>query len=271
MDLIIENGIPEVIIGCVDPNPVVSGKGIDKLKKAGIKVSLTNDSSMIFLNRRFFTFQEKHRPYIILKWAETSDGFIDKIRDYNFELPEWLTDDYARLMVHKWRSEEQAILVGTNTVLYDNPHLTTRYFYGKNPIRMIIDRTLRLPSKLNVFDGSTPTVVFTEVKNVQNKNIKDLVYVNIDFEYLTYQIMEYCYNNNISSLIIEGGTMLIESFIKTNMWDEARIFTSDNLFGRGIVAPSISCQYSKLQKLSNSVLRYYFNHEWHELIKKIRL
>jgi len=155
--MIIDRQIKKVIIGEIDPFPKVAGKGVKMLQKANVEVSFgLRRAESRFINRRFFTFHEKKRPYIILKWAESFDGYMDKIRSVN-EPPQWITDTYARILVHKWRTQEQAILVGTNTVLMDNPQLTARYYYGKNPIRLILDRNRRLPDHLHIFDPQAPT------------------------------------------------------------------------------------------------------------------
>ncbi|HRS53852.1 MAG TPA: bifunctional diaminohydroxyphosphoribosylaminopyrimidine deaminase/5-amino-6-(5-phosphoribosylamino)uracil reductase RibD, partial [Bacteroidales bacterium] len=168
-DLIISSQIPKVVISNVDPFEKVAGKGINKLRAAGISVIvgvLKQDGKE--LNKRFFTFCEQKRPYIILKWAQSLDGFIDKERNSNEKLkgPTWITGDFFKKVVHKWRAEEQAIMVGTNTAINDNPKLTVREVPGKNPLRIVIDRVLKLPHNLNLFDSSTPTLVLTEQKNI---------------------------------------------------------------------------------------------------------
>ncbi len=210
-DLIIKHNIPNVIIGCIDNNPKVAGKGIAKLKAAGCNVIvgvLENECKQ--LHKRFFTFHNKKRPFIILKWAETIDGFIaPKAKKENN--PVWITNVFSRQFVHKWRAEEQAILVGTNTVKQDNPSLTTRHWKGKNPIRVVIDKAFKLPKDYKVFDTSAETIVISED--------------TIDFNTpIAQQICNVLYKKNINSIIIEGGSQTLQTFINENLWDEARVF-----------------------------------------------
>ena len=241
-DLIIKTGIPKVVFGTIDCCEKVTGKGIQKLKSAGIEVihGILDDECRE-LNKRFFTFHEKKRPYIILKWAETSDGFIGMKRDANAEKkPVWVSNKMIRLLVHKWRSEEQAIIVGTNTALSDNPILNARDWNGKNPLRIVTDRNLRLPENLHLFDGSIPTIVLTSHKNSQKKSDK-VEYTGIDFDkHFTEQLCEILYTKQIQSLIVEGGRQLLQSFVDAGIWGEARIVTGESKFLEGIKAPEIS-------------------------------
>ncbi len=257
-DLILEMKIPRVVMGALDSNPKVAGKGIEKLRQAGTQV-ITGclELQSRELNKRFFTFHEKKRPYIILKWAQTADGFIDVIRNTG-HVPTWITDDTARTLVHKWRTEEQGILVGTTTALLDNPKLNVRNWHGANPVRMVLDRTLRLPTTLRLFDDSQPTIVFTE-KSKASTALTEYASVAFDCD-LHQHIMNYCYQKQIHSIIIEGGTYTLDSFIKLNLWDEARIFTGDTKFQSGIGAPAFnSSDFISSTKFSNSILRYYRN------------
>ena len=240
-DLIIQSQIPRVVIANIDPNPMVKGKGIEKLKQSGVEVTtdvLKNVGEE--LNKRFFCFHRKSRPYIILKWAQTEDGYIDLVRNpVQPQQPTWITNEEARILVHKWRSEEQAIIVGTNTAFLDNPKLNVREWTGKNPIRIVIDRSLRLPQNLHLFDGSILTLVFTE-QVVEEQNGSNLEYITIPFdEYLPEHILGELYRRQIQSLMIEGGAKLINSFLLANLWDEARIFTGNKYFTSGIDAPQI--------------------------------
>ncbi len=262
--LIIEKQIKKVEVATIDPYPDVSGKGIAMLKQANHIVNVGQNASLArFINRRFFTFHEKKRPYIILKWAETADGFIDRLRtNYKLEKPTWITDNFARILVHKWRTEEQAILIGTNTALFDNPNLTARYFYGKNPIRMVIDRTARLPHNLNIFNNASNTIIFTE--NVCSSSASNVQYVSIHFENLLNEIFKFCFENKIQSIIVEGGTKLLNTFISSNLWDEARVFKGQITFSQGIKAPNFNYIPFHVVKLKNSALYYYFNAEWAE-------
>lgn len=257
-DLIIEKKIPRVVIGLLDPFPQVAGKGIEKLRNAGVEVEYgLHEDECQFLNRRFLTFHQKHRPYIILKWAETADGFIDIVRNENTTTrPTWITDELTRTLVHKWRSEEQSILVGTNTAFYDNPKLNVRDWNGKQPIRMALDKSLRLPESLHIFDKNQKTVIFTEMGQQSSEKIE---YVKADFCNTLDDIVKYCNENKILSIFVEGGAALINSFINSNLWDEARVFKAEVKFKNGLAAPKLneSPQYSSM--LTNSLLEYYYN------------
>lgn len=239
-DLIIEKKIPSVVIGTIDSFAKVAGKGIERMKKAGINVQVgVLEKECREINRRFFTFHEKKRPFIILKWAETNDGFIDFDRTSNqFGQPVWITGEKSLLRVHQMRAVEDAILVGTNTAIKDNPSLTVRYCEGRNPVRLVTDNHLRLPENLKLFDGSVKTIVFNSVKNLESGNIE---YVKIDFsKNIIPQMLKTLYQQNIQSLIVEGGKQLLESFIDANFWDEAYRFIGNKIFTSGIKAPSIS-------------------------------
>ncbi len=236
-DLIVEKKIPEVVIGTIDPFSEVAGKGIEKLKKAGIIVETgILEYECRELNKRFFTFHERKRPYIILKWAQTIDGFIDIERlPEGFGQPTWITGDLALRLVHKIRAEENAILVGTKTAEKDNPSLTRRHWPGNNPVRLLIDRNLRLPATLNLFDKSQKTLVFNAVKNEENENLH---FIKIDFgKKIAQQILEILYQQQILSVVVEGGKQLLETFIDDNLWDEAHVFIGNKFFFGGIKAP----------------------------------
>jgi diaminohydroxyphosphoribosylaminopyrimidine deaminase / 5-amino-6-(5-phosphoribosylamino)uracil reductase len=236
-ELIIKTGIPKVVIACMDPYKEVSGKGIQLLIDAGIEViSGILETEAKELNRRFFTFQIKKRPFIILKWAQTLDGFIDSVRPPDREAaPVWITNEELRVIVHKWRTEEDAIIVGTNTALMDNPRLTARDWEGKNPLRIIIDKDLMLPIDLHLFDQSTPTIVLTGKKKQKQENLE---YLQLDFNHdIIDVLLKELNNRNIQSLIVEGGKQLLESFINSGLWDEARILTGAKRFGKGVKAP----------------------------------
>ncbi len=239
-DLIIESGIKKVVVGSMDPNPKVAGRGIKKLQDAGIEVEVgVLKDECDFLNRRFFTFHAKKRPFIILKWAESADGFIAPANSERLEkAPVWITNKYSRQRVHQFRAQEQAILIGTSTAAQDNPSLTTRDWYGKNPVRIVLDKTLRLPSKLQVFDKQVKTLVFTENKM---KNQPNLEYVQVNFSKdLLENLCEELFKRELQSVIIEGGTHTIQSFIDKQLWDEAYIFKGCNNFRSGIKAPKLS-------------------------------
>ncbi|MFM8241353.1 MAG: RibD family protein, partial [Crocinitomicaceae bacterium] len=198
----------------------VSGKGIEKLKKAGIDVIenvLENECRKI--NRRFFTFHEKSRPYVILKWAQTSDGYLDKQRSSDEIGINWITEPETKSLVHKWRSEEQAILVGRNTIMNDNPSLTVRDFSGKNPIRIVIDSQLAISNMKNVFSDDADALVFNRIKNEKIGNI-ELIKIQ---ETNTDLILKELYKRGIQSVLVEGGSRTLQYFIIDNVWDEARV------------------------------------------------
>jgi diaminohydroxyphosphoribosylaminopyrimidine deaminase / 5-amino-6-(5-phosphoribosylamino)uracil reductase len=237
-DMILQTGIPEVMIGTSDPNPMVSGNGIRRLEAGGIKVTTGVAAADCFmLNRRFFTFHNRKRPYVILKWAQTADGFIDVLRDHGMQQPTWISNEISRMLVHKWRSEEQAILVGTQTALLDNPRLTTREWPGNSPLRIVLDRTLRLPRTLHVFDNSGPTLVFNASREGTDGQTQ---YLQLNFEdNMPAALLRQLYDRGIQSLLVEGGRQLLMSFIRENLWDEARVFTGQKLFEAGVPAPEI--------------------------------
>jgi len=232
-DLIINNQIQRVVIGCRDPFEHVNGKGIQKLKEAGIEVieGVLTDQC-ISLNKRFITRVQKQRPYIILKWAQTQDKYIAPADGTQ----KWITTLTSKQLVHKWRSEEDAVLVGKNTVKADNPQLNVREWSGKNPIRIIIDRNLELSGSLNVFDQSQETIIFNEIKT---EIIGKMKYLQLeDFDNLLPQLICYqLYLMDVQSLIIEGGAKMLNLFILSGLWDEARIFTGPQIWGSGLSAP----------------------------------
>ena len=252
-DLIISKGIKKVVIGNLDSNPLVSGRGIQKLKEAGIEVEYrVLDKECKELNKRFFTFHEKKRPYIILKWAQTQDGFISRIPLPENKEDNWITGKESKDLVHQWRGDEQAILIGYNSALVDNPLLTTRLVKGKNPVRLIIDKNLDLPHNLNIFNNDAKTIVFNSIKSSDDDNIR---YVRIDFQNMIQEILNECYVLNISSVIIEGGTKTINEFIQKNTWDEARLFVNPNkVFKQGIAAPVISFNQSAPTQIGDDLL-----------------
>ncbi|MBP6182731.1 bifunctional diaminohydroxyphosphoribosylaminopyrimidine deaminase/5-amino-6-(5-phosphoribosylamino)uracil reductase RibD [Flavobacterium sp.] len=235
-DLIIKNQIPNVVIGTIDPNIKVAGNGIKKLIEAGIHVTVgVQEAECHELNKRFFTFHKKRRPYIILKWAETQDGFIAPL-EKDEKKPVWITTVYSRQLVHKWRTEEQAILIGTQTVLDDNPKLNARDWHGNNPIRLIIDQNNRIPRYSHVFDNQVKTILFSKSKTTIEK--ENTTFEVIDFkENIASQIVEVLYNHHVQSVIIEGGRQTLQTFIDANLWDEARIFVGKIQFTAGTKAP----------------------------------
>lgn len=255
--MILDTGIKQIVIGTTDPNSLVSGEGIRQLVDKGRNVitDILKDDC-IHLNKRFFTFHLKKRPYIILKWAQTSDGFIDKIREHHGNKRiNWITDEASRVLVHKWRSEEQAIMVGSRTAIMDNPRLNTRYWPGKSPLRLVIDRKNSLPDHLHILDGSVETVIFTSVKKPADKN---LIYIVPDQEEdVISALLKYLYERDIQSLLVEGGKMLLDEFLKHGIWDEARVLIGNKTFVKGIPAPVISSEQTCQFEFSESTVKIY--------------
>lgn len=234
--LIIDKKIPKVIIGCRDPFAAVNGKGIEQLQNAGVEV-ITGilENEAIALNQRFFCFHQQRRPYVVLKWAQTADGFIASTSTDRL----LITHEQTNRIVHRWRSEEAAILIGTETALKDDPSLNNRHWTGKSPLRLVIDKKLRLPHQLVLFNDGEPLVVFNELKNEKNGPIN---YVKLaEARSLIDEIFDYCYANGIQSILVEGGARLLQSFIDQHQWDEARIITNKNLqIQTGLAAPVLS-------------------------------
>lgn len=254
-DMLIRHGIPHVVIANQDPNPLVSGKGIAKLRNAGITVTtdiLSDDAAK--LNRRFFTYMRKGRPYIILKWAQTSDGFMART---NFD-SKWISDAYSRQLVHKWRTEEDAVLVGSGTAMHDNPQLNVRHWTGRNPVRIVIDRNLRLDKSLNLFDGTQRTLCYNLIRNETHDKVS---FIKLDRNQFLHAMMEHLFREKIQSVIVEGGSQLLKSFIEAGLWDEARIFISPATFREGIAAPMIAGQLTQQIRLMN---------DWLKIIEPVR-
>jgi diaminohydroxyphosphoribosylaminopyrimidine deaminase/5-amino-6-(5-phosphoribosylamino)uracil reductase len=258
-DLIIGKKIKKVVIGTIDPNSVVSGKGIERLRNAGVEVIENILSKKCYeLNKRFFTYHRHKRPYIILKWAQSRDGYIDILRTPETPIgPNWISNPVSRMLVHKWRSVEQAVMVGTNTVVYDNPSLDNRFWTGNSPLRVVLDRTGRIPEAFKVFDGRLPTLVFTETDR-QSKNNLEFIHTDFQSDVLT-QVLQYLYNRQIQSVLIEGGRKLIQSFIDKNLWDEALVFTGHSNFNSGIKAPQIDVSSNSIQSILSDKLIIYQN------------
>nr|WP_301926262.1 bifunctional diaminohydroxyphosphoribosylaminopyrimidine deaminase/5-amino-6-(5-phosphoribosylamino)uracil reductase RibD [Ferruginibacter sp.] len=253
-DLIIQNKIPLVVIGCRDSYEEVDGKGIQKLEQAGIEV-ITGvlEREALELNKRFFTFHTKQRPYIILKWAQSKDHII---ANANYSAIK-ISNDITNRLVHKWRSKEAAILVGTNTALHDNPSLTNRLWNGNNPIRLVIDKQLKLPGNLHIFDGSVKTIVFNYLKNEEKEGL--LFYQLPAEENIIPGLLDALYKLKIQSVLIEGGTQLLQSFINAGCWDEARVITNESLIiENGIEAPKLKGhRLPSTEKINNDSVAYY--------------
>ena len=249
-DLIINYKIPKVVIGCLDPNEKVNGKGIAKLKASGCEVITEFESELCNRHhKRFLTFFKKKRPYIILKWAQTKNGYVapkSKIK----ESPVYITSKSSRQIVHKWRSEEQAILVGFNTIIQDNPKLTTRMVKGSNPIRIVVCDDRKIVKKFNVFNDEAETIIIN--LDSCNKNISE-----------AKKICDDLFKNNIISVIVEGGPKTLNYFLMENLWDEARIFIGEKEFSNGIKAPEIELKNSLFKLIDNDKL-YIIENEYNQ-------
>lgn len=252
-DLIIENKIPNVVVGTVDSNIKVAGNGIKKLIEAGAKVTVgILETECKELNKRFFTFHEKKRPYVILKWAESNNGFIAPLTKLE-QKPVWITNKFSRQLVHKWRSEEQAILVGTNTVIDDNPKLDVRDWTGNNPIRIILDQNNRIPKDSYIFNNQVKTIIFSNSSTRISQ--ENSIFEVIDFKKnLANQILNVLYKHHIQSVMIEGGLQTLQTFIDENLWDETRVFIGNNNFETGIKAPLLALKNIEKHIIENDIL-----------------
>ena len=257
--LILSHGFRKVVVAQTDPNPLVNGRGISALRDNGIEVtSGVLEKEAITLNKRFNTFHQKQRPYIILKWARTLDGFIDIDRT-GPEIPadNWITNDRLKMLVHKWRTEEDVILVGTNTALNDNPQLNVREWVGRNPVRLVIDEDDQLPKSLKIFDRSQPTIVYSTKSREESENP---VYANLDFSNsIIPQIINDLYRRNLQSVIVEGGRELLDSFLASGLWDEARVLTGNKIFGKGLKGPRVQGRLESSEYLDNDRLEIFSN------------
>lgn len=251
-NLLVEKNIKKVVIAAVDSNPLVGGKGVSILKEAGIEV-LTGvlENQARIQNRRFFTVMEKGRPYILLKWAQTKDGYVAR-KDYSSK---WISNSSSRQLVHKWRAEEQAILVGKNTAKYDDPSLTTRDWVGKNPIRLVLDSNLELSSKLKLFDGAGITIVYNLIQSKKEGLVEWVKLEQMHLEELLQDLQQ----RKIQSVLVEGGSTLLQKFLDRELWDEARVFTGNTKFGEGIDAPFISKTPVERINILDDELNIYFH------------
>lgn len=250
-DMLISREVKKVVVSNLDSNPLVAGNGIKKLRAEGIEV-ITGilDKQGKELNKRFFTFMEKHRPYIILKWAETADGFIAR-ENYDSK---WISNEYSRQLVHKWRAEEDAILVGARTAAHDNPQLNVRDWTGRNPVRIVIDRFLKLDDTLHLFHQNQKTILYNLIKHEEHPFLS-LVRINEDnfFENLVHDL----YKKQVQSVIIEGGATILNFFIELGLWDEARVFQSSRIFNKGIPAPALSGILAESHSVQSDTLKIY--------------
>lgn len=257
--LIIQSKIPRVVIGCTDTFSKVAGQGIKMMREAGIEV-ITNvlEKESRELNRRFFMYHEQKRPFIILKWAQTRDGFIDAVRSEKNNTPRWISDPFCRVWVHKQRTEEDAILIGTNTAAFDNPSLTVREWFGKQPLRCVLDMNNRLPKDLHIYDGKAETVVFTESDRLETENA-EFISINKG-DNVPEQILKALYNKNKLSVIVEGGSKLLQSFIDKGLWDEAFVYEGDVTFEKGVKAPEFKHTVSEIKYIRKTRLSVYRNY-----------
>lgn len=251
---IISEQIPRVVIASPDPNPKVAGKGIQMLRDAGIDVEVgVLETEAKSLNKIFFVNQLKKHPYVILKWAQTKDGFIDNRREGSVTPPLKLSNSVTQCAVHKLRSQTMSIMVGTNTALKDNPTLTTRKWYGDNPVRVVIDRTGKLAATNNLFSEDAKTIIFTQLEAYPIKN-KNIIPIQLNFEDdINKQVLDKLFELNLASLLIEGGAYTLTSFIEKNMWDEAFVEVADIKIGKGIEAPEISLNKLNAKKYIDSL------------------
>jgi len=251
-DMLIHHQVKKVVICNVDPNPLVSGQGIAKLRNAGIEVVTgVLEAEGRQINKRFFTLIEKQRPYIILKWAQTADGFVAR---ENYE-SKWISNDFSRQLVHQWRSEEDAVLVGTKTAAYDNPQLNVRDWSGRNPVRIVIDRFLRLSATLHLFNKKQKTICYNLLKHEEHEN---LILIRLDEDDFISQLIKDLARQKVQSVIIEGGAQTLRLFIESNLWDEGRIFeSSSRQFGSGIKAPELRGELIQQHTISTDLLKIY--------------
>lgn len=258
-DLILANKIPKVVIGTIDPFSEVAGRGIERLRQNGCEVVVgVLESECHELNRRFFTFHQKKRPYIILKWAETADGFVDVNRsEVEHGQPTWITNEMARIAVHKQRATEQAILIGTETALKDNPSLTVRDWFGNQPLRIVADRFQRIDVHSNLFDNKAPTLCITNSQKIDKQQSEYLIVPNESD--LIDTTLEHLFKNGIQSIIVEGGPTMLQSFIDRNLWDEAHVYIGQVSFGSGVQAPRFQARPRCFDRFYNSELRVYRN------------
>lgn len=256
-DRIVRHGIPKVVIGCRDPFSKVNGKGVQVLTAAGVEViEGVLESEARWLNRRFTTSLEYQRPYIILKWAQTADGYMAPLGGGQ----RWVTGAEAKQLVHRWRSEEDAVLVGANTALADNPALTVREWSGRNPKRVLIDKQLAVSVSAKLFDGEAETIVFNAVKLDWQGTVKHIQLENFDW-YLPQNIAYQLYLMDVQSLIVEGGRKTLDLFIKAGLWDEARVFTSPDVWGVGIEAPALHSKAVCTQAVGQDRLEILYNRD----------
>ncbi|HLN96444.1 MAG TPA: bifunctional diaminohydroxyphosphoribosylaminopyrimidine deaminase/5-amino-6-(5-phosphoribosylamino)uracil reductase RibD [Flavobacterium sp.] len=253
-DLILEHDIPHIVIGTTDTFSKVAGEGIRRLREAGRNVTLgILEAECRDLNRRFFTFHEQKRPYIILKWAQSADGFLAPLQR-NERRPVWITQQTTRQLVHKWRTEEPAILVGTQTAIDDNPKLDARLWSGAPPLRFVFDRNGRLPAESVLLQDGQPTIVLTQQKRDTNGAVE---YEAVPFDDPVREFLEVAYKRDVQSVVVEGGRTTLQSFIDARLWDEARVITGRVSFGEGLPAPILPFATYEQFQIKHDTIRLY--------------
>lgn len=253
-DLILAHDIPNIVVGTTDTFSKVAGEGIRRLREARRNVTVgILEAECRDLNRRFFTFHEQKRPYIILKWAQSADGFLAPAQREN-RRPVWIANELTRQLVHKWRTEEAAILVGTQTAIDDNPQLDARLWAGASPLRLVFDRTARLPADSALLTDGKPTVVFTGQSVASSENVR---YEVLPFEDPVAEVLHYLHENNLQSVMVEGGSKTLQSFLEAGLWDEARVITGTSVFGSGIAAPRLALTPRKAFMIQHDTISLY--------------
>ncbi len=248
-DLIIAKKIKKVVIGSLDPYSEVAGKGIEKLRAAGVEVILdVCRDHCLELNKRFFTSIEKKRPFVILKYAQTADEYIGLDPTSSEFISRQISNEYAQIITHRWRSEESAILVGNTTAMLDNPQLNTRLYGGKNPVRVVFDRNLTIPTTHHLLAPTQRTIIFNASESTASTSNIQYQKINFDNPYFLTQMLEVLLSHGIQSLMVEGGAKTLQSFFDSNLWDEARVFTSTKIWGKGVKAPKISSNARMISK-----------------------
>lgn len=255
-DMLISYQFKKVVIGCLDPFAKVNGLGAQKFRDAGLEVVTgVKEEACKFINRRFFTRISSHRPYVILKWAETLDGYFAP-KD---SMQKWISNEASKQLVHKWRSEEDAIVVGAHTAVVDNPALTTRFWSGKSPKKILIDKKLSVPLTSQMFQTEAEDlIIFNAIKTEWKGNLKYIQLENFDL-YLPQNILYQLYLMDIQSIIIEGGVKTVQHFIKAGLWDEARVIVGDSNWNEGLKAPVLPVIARETIKVGNNCLSIYFN------------
>lgn len=252
-DLLVRHAVHKVVIAALDSNPLVGGLGVAKLQAAGILVETgLLEDKVRRQNSRFFTVMEKHRPYVLLKWAQTKDGFVART---NYD-SKWISNSHSRQLVHKWRAEENAIMVGTKTAYFDNPHLNVRDYEGNDPVRVVIDKKLTLDQNSFLFNQLQQTICYN---NVKNEALENLEYVKLSEDFSLSELLNDLHKRKIQSILVEGGSYLLQKFISENLWDEARVFTGSSKFGTGIKAPQTGLLVEETYNVIGDKLEVYIN------------